>query len=740
MAKDYNQNEQGSGVTDYNYQYGAEESGGGRSIRDYLLMIRERFFLLLACIIIIFVGSIIYTMYSTEMFRSVASLRLLRQLDQKGPIEQVSNSAILNEVDMNTQVQLLESGELIRRVNSRLKGDELVKFMAPYQDVIRLTGKLTPAEVLQSNRRVVPARMSLMVQIHYTHPDKEMAAIVANYFADEYISYALERRSSANSRAVQDLQVQVEDLRNKMEAARSALTDFKRSHSNVVSMDQNNDIDSQQLILVTQILTEDKRRFDEAQTLLQQLDSALQSGRPLWELPFIAQEPRVQQLSSQLADYNIQIASLSRRYREKHPRMIEAINGRQQTEDELSGTVRSASQRLRSNYESARKNYENSLERVSQKKEEIVQLDRLRADYQSMLADLEVKTQTYLTFNRRYNEVLTAVGDDSINIELVDMAFPANQPYKPRPVLNAAMGLFGGIVIGLGMVFLVSFIDDRVKTAFDIETALGLPLIGLIPKIKGKSGRDRAMVVTDAKNDPRSVEAFRAVYSTLQLSEDSKNSKVLLVTSTIPGEGKTFISSNLALTFASHGEKTVLVDCDLRMPNVANSLGLDNDHGVLSYFTKGDSIDSITRKEFAPNLDIITTGGKTKKPTQLLSSKKFEDFIHELRMRYDRVIIDTPPLAPVTDALNILSNVDGVVYTIRFNTVRRRVAKTNLRRLVESEVPVFGAILNNINSNLAGYYYSHYYDQSYDSYYLDEDAEYVEDEEERNAEKTARTS
>ena len=213
----------------------------------------------------------------------------------------------------------------------------------------------------------------------------------------------------------------------------------------------------------------------------------------------------------------------------------------------------------------------------------------------------------------------------------------------------------------------------------------------------------------------------------MKLNDESKNAKIIVSTSTVPGEGKSFVSSNLALTFSNHGEKTLLLDGDLRLPNVAASLQLDNEIGVLDHIEKAADLDDVIMKEVYPNLDVMPSGGKSKNPTQVLASAKFEAMLADLRDRYDRIVIDSPPLAAVSDALNLLPYVDGVVYVIKFNTVKRKTAVANVRRLWEANTPVFGAILNNITTSLSSYYYSQYSDKAYQDYYIRQEEELEEE-------------
>jgi capsular exopolysaccharide synthesis family protein len=228
---------------------------------------------------------------------------------------------------------------------------------------------------------------------------------------------------------------------------------------------------------------------------------------------------------------------------------------------------------------------------------------------------------------------------------------------------------------------------------------------------------EKARIVVNNK-DRQVAEAFRTLHSSLRLKDESKNARAILVTSTIPGEGKTFVSTNLATTFAAHGERVVVIDCDLRKPNVHKSLGLENSKGTIDIVAGKATIDEVLIRSVHPNLDVIVAGGRAKNPTQILNSKGFEEMIAELRRRYDRVFIDTPPLAAVSDALIILPLVDGSLFTIFFNKVRRKAAQFSAKSLLEANVPNFGAILNGLNLAVSGYYYAQYYDKSYKDYYV----------------------
>jgi len=302
---------------------------------------------------------------------------------------------------------------------------------------------------------------------------------------------------------------------------------------------------------------------------------------------------------------------------------------------------------------------------------------------------------------------------------LVDAAVPAGEGnyISPRIFFNLGIAFAVGLGLGLVFAFFIAFIDDRVKSSFDIEGVVGLPLIGIIPQIKKMDQPDKAQIV--ANNADRQVsEAFLTLHSSLRLKDESKNAQCILVTSTIPGEGKSFTTTNTALTFAAHGERVLIIDCDLRKPNVHKSFRLENRKGVIDVCAGTASIDDVVIRNVHPNLDVITTGGRAKNPTQILNGKSFETMVSDLRKRYDRVFFDTPPLAAVSDALIILPLVDGSIFTIFFNKVRRKAAQFSAKKLGDSNVPVFGAVLNGLNLAVSGYYYAQYYDKSYKDYYV----------------------
>ena len=725
----------GYGGSNYGYGGGYGDGGGGagpqRSFKDYLLMFRERIWYLIVTLFIIFSGSILYTFNKTKVYTAVSQVQLFRDdasaLGAIGQGTEMEQNQILSAEDLNTQISVMESLSIIKGVEQRLQDELRLRFMAPYTDTLSLSGPLTPLEILAKNRRIVPRRMSLMVNFAFSHPDPIVAAEVSNLFAKEFIDYNLKLNIDGSMKAVEDLRIRADQQKDRVEELELKLAEY-REQNNAVSLQSDENIAAAQLARLNEIELTNKNIYDNFQTKWDQIETYRLEGRELWELPFIAEQPRVANLLQQVSGTRISISSLSKRYRDKHPAMIQLLQTLQEGELELELAVQNSVDKIYAGYSESKSNFDVASLRLAEKEKELIELGKTRIEFNSLLRDLEVQQSFFQALNQRMTTEKAQVNLKNPNARIVDEAFPprADQPSSPNVVLNLAAGFFGGIALGVGLIFAVAFLDDRVKSAFDIEGTIGLPMLGVIPRIKKLDTNTKAQAV--ASNVDRHVtETFRSIHSALKLSDQSKNAKIILTTSTVPGEGKSFVSSNLSLTFANHGEKTLLLDCDLRLPNVARSLQIENDLGLLDYVEKEVSLEEVIVKEVYPNLDVLSTGGKSKNPTQVLNSAQFEAMFAVLRDRYDRIVVDSPPLAAVSDALNLLPLVDGIIYVIKFNTVKRKTAVLNVRRLWESNTPVYGAILNNITSTLSSYYYSNYTDKAYQDYYINQEEDLDEE-------------
>ena len=674
-----------------------------RTIKNYLLMFRERIWYLIVAFFIILIGSILYTVTKTKVYTAVATVQLLR--DDPTPMQMAEEvytpNQILNSEDFNTQISILQSLKIIRKVEQRLKADELEQFMAPYSNA-KISGVvMTTAEVLSKNRKIVPQRLSLIIGISYTHPDPVMAAKIANLFAEEFRDHNLKLNIEGSIKAVELLRVRADQQRERVEELELQLAEY-REQNNAVSLDSEENIADDQLVHLNMIKLDAKNEHDQLTVKWNQIETYRKEGKNLWELPFIANELSVVSLLEQISQAKIQIATLSKQYREKHPVMIKQMQALKEAEAELQVAVRNSVNKLYSAYTEVEERLELATQRLAEKESELIQLSKTRVEYNSLFREIQVQQGFLQALTTRMTEENAQVNFKDTNVRIIDEALPPIRHSSPKTLVNVIAGGFGGLAFGTGLIFIISFFDDRIRSFHDVEERLGLSMLGALKKIKKLETSAKAQLV--ATNINRQItESFRSIYSSLKLNAQSESAQIILTTSTVPGEGKSFVSSNLAMTFASHGEKTLLLDCDLRLPNIARSLKLKNEFGVLDYLQRDVEMDKVIIKDLYPNLDVISSGGKSKNPTEVFNNSKFKIMLSDFRDRYDRIIIDSPPLAAVSDALNLLPSVDGVLYVIKFNTVSLKDVSDNVRNLLESQTPILGAILNDVPASVLNY-------------------------------------
>ncbi len=715
------------GQGDYGYGgysgYSAVGYGGEHSVqrgfRDYTLILRERIWYVVVVFLIVFSSTLVYTFSQTKIYQATASVQIFRRDPAvMKNVEEVVSNTVTNTEDLNTVVGVLKSGTIIQNVAQRITGDDLVQFMAPYEKDRRSDDPVTPLEVLAKNRIVVPERLSLIINIQYRHPDRLIAAKVANMFVDEFIAYNARVRIDESMKAVEELKIRADQQERKV---RDLATDLQgyREKNNMVSLDQRKDIVTEKLKALNLYVTQTDSKLKDSEIRWKQVQDRLAAGGDITELSFIASQPLITQLVQDVSNKKIIVAQLRDRYRDKHPIMMENMNSLAQAQRELKRAIDNAAATIEAEYQNSKSNAAQARDSLVQAEAESMKLDRADVEYQARSSELRINEGILQNLISRMRETTMVSTMESQNARSVDHATPSQDGdyVSPKIPLNLGIGFVGGIGLGLAFAFFVAFIDDRVKSSFDIESVVGLPLIGIIPQIKKMEQPDKAQIAIN-NADRQVAEAFLTLHSSLRLKDESKNAQCILVTSTIPGEGKSFTTTNLALTFAAHGERVAIVDCDLRKPNVHKSFRLENRKGVIDICAGAATIDDVVIRNVHPNLDIIPTGGRAKNPTQILNGKNFEAMIADLRKRYDRVFFDTPPLAAVSDALIVLPLVDGSIFTIFFNKVRRKAAQFSAKKLLETNVPVFGAVLNGLNLAVSGYYYAQYYDKSYKDYYV----------------------
>lgn len=280
-----------------------------------------------------------------------------------------------------------------------------------------------------------------------------------------------------------------------------------------------------------------------------------------------------------------------------------------------------------------------------------------------------------------------------------------------------------GILVFFGSALGLSFIDDRIKSSWDVESFIGVNLLGIIPDLSSLKDEQRYSLFLGSQDLPGS-EAFLSVYSSVKIGSKLDFPKSILVTSTIPGEGKTLVSTNLAGSFARHGRKTLLIDCDLRRPMLHRHFKLENTNGIISWFEKGAIVSDdpagdleLGIVQVSEDFHLLRSGGRSKTPTELLESPAFGALLDRLKKQYELIVIDSPPMGAVTDSLLIAEHSDEVIYVCRFNRAYRKHIRLYIKALRNGKNEILGVVLNGLSQRRIEYYSHYRYYRSYKKYY-----------------------
>ena len=379
-------------------------------------------------------------------------------------------------------------------------------------------------------------------------------------------------------------------------------------------------------------------------------------------LPSIVNDPIVRQLKSRKTTIEAELKSFSARYKEKHPAILKLKEDLKYVEDNI------------------------------------------EIETQKIVDNLKQELSGKLQFS---------------NIRVIQYAEIPQKPVGPLRMRGILTAGFLGLVMGCGLVYLLDYLDNTIRSEDDIEKYIKLPYLGHIPAIKDKSKDEyERRIVVSTSPESSLAEAFKNVRTGIVFSAPSEVLKAILVTSTIPSEGKTLVSVNLAATIALDGNKVLLVDSDMRRPTIHNTFKLENSTGLSNYLTGSVALDLVVNKTFIDNLSFVNAGPTPPNPSGLLSSFKMEQFLKDVKEKFDRIIIDGPPLVGVSDSIILSKLVNGTLLVIRFGTASRDVIARAKQCLLEVNSNILGTVLNDVDIEKEAYYskYYHYYSRYYAKY------------------------
>jgi capsular exopolysaccharide synthesis family protein len=428
-------------------------------------------------------------------------------------------------------------------------------------------------------------------------------------------------------------------------------------------------------------------------------------------------------LKSQLNRLQQEMNLLSERYLEQHPQIIAKSNEIGVTEADLTRAVTQAIAESRTRQAEARQAVKMAEAEFARTEKAQIELADTSIAYRSLKTEADSKDQNYRALLSRLNDTRTVKNIENVPVRPLDRAMMNPSPFSPdkAQITRTSVGI--GVLIFFAVAVGLSFIDDRVKSAWDVESFIGANLLGIIPDLAAMKDEEKYTLLADDKQAP-GAEAFLSVYSSIKIHSKLDFPKSILVTSTIPGEGKTLISCNVAASFARHGKKTLLVDGDLRRPMLHRHFKQQNHAGLIPWFEGGGAMEGDLATNPAlgiikinENLSLLCSGGRSKSPTALLENPLFGQLIERLKREYDLVMVDSPPLGAVTDSLLIAERMDEVVYVCRFNRAYRKHIRLYMRALRNGKNEVLGVVLNGLSPRRIEYYSNYRYYRSYKKYY-----------------------
>ncbi len=692
-----------------------------RSLRDYYIILRERFWVALPLALLVSISLGYYLAQETPMYSATATMQFERP-ERVVLNEQVVDPSIKSEIDLNTYILILNSVRLRSMIIQSFTPDEIRILQRPYLHDRHGGGTPPPVSALLGNVRPESVRNSFLILITVQNRDPEGAAIVANHFVEQFMRYLIENVGGRNEFAVDYLRSRAEELRQESETAETRLQEYKR-RNNLVSLSASVDIVSERLRAINGQLTTARLSRLDHETLLRQIEKMQAENGNLLEVGYISAYGSIATLKVQLADLTRQQSIYSERYLERHPKMVDLSNSIDVVTQQIQKNIVQAIADLRTQFTKARDSEQAYEQEYKTAEKDQLRLGDLSVEFKSLENQATVAKNNYIQILDRLNQTTTSKNLENIPVKPLDRATPAGRPYALNltSIIKTCTGL--GLTVLFGVAIGLSLLDDRIKSAWDVEGFIGAPLLGIIPDLAGVPESEKHALVSGSLTSP-GFESFLSVYSSVKIHSKLDFPKSILVTSTIPAEGKTMISCNLAASFARHGKRVLLLDCDMRRPILHRLFKLTNEAGLIAWFEAGARITddplsdpTLGITKTGENLYLLRSGGRSKSPTELLEKPVFGQFLASLKQHFDLILIDSPPMGAVTDALLIAESTDEVIFVCRFNRAFRKHIRLYIKNLREGKTEFLGIVLNGLSPRRIEYYSNYRYYRSYKKYY-----------------------
>ncbi len=679
------------------------------NLRHYWHIILERRWLVITAFISVFVLCLVYLYKAPRVYESATRIEIDHEPEATINLSQAMSFTSADQDYLQTQYKNLSSRSLMQAVYEKLH----------LKDDPRYNLKLDPVKALAGDVTIAPLRLSRLVDIRVEHTSPQRATDIANAIAKEFIQENMDRKTKKVLDLFSFLKEQADKTQKELEKAQRAQQAYRETNQ-FVSLDADRNTIFMALSEAQQAYAKARSEAETFETTVKELDKHLAGGKSLETFPPIAEDLTVQKAQVQVIGLENELAGLLKVYKLKHPTVLTALSKVDNAKEAVQSAARQVEATLRSQAQVARSVEATKLATYTEWQDKQQRWNAAKVDYDVLSRQTQTSQTLYDQVLGRMKEIDLVSQDKANNIWVTDPAVVPLRNVKPRVVLTLVLGLMSGLGIAIGLAFFVNYLDDSVKSQDDVETYLHLPFLGYVPNIKSNSVVERDL---QAHLHPQSnaAEAFRTVRAAIALTHKADRLHVVSVTSTIPSEGKSLVASNLAIVMAQTGLKILLVDADLRRPSIHKTFQLHSPVGLAAYLNgTNPDVEAVFQTTEVPNLDVVCCGAVPQSPSELIGSERMKQFLQEAGKRYDRVVLDSPPISAVSDPLILAAMSDGVVFVTKFNKIRREHARKTVQRLQDAGIHIFGTVLNDIDfEGRDSYYYSYYYYQNryYSSHY-----------------------
>lgn len=551
-----------------------------------------------------------------------------------------------------------------------------------------------------------------LITISFESESPELAALVANTVAETYIENHLEAKLLMTAKASSWLNERLSGLKAKLDKSAAQLLTYQNKEK-LIDIDGVKGIEAKELQTLNSKLSIARQQLEQSEHIYNIVRTNRDDINSLIALPEVLNHQLIQNVNEAVQNVRTKVSELQGIYGPKHPIMIAAKSELRSVNDNLNSQVRLLVSGISNEYRSAKANIENLMKAVKEKGQRFRALSTLDAKQKELKREVETNEQLYNAFFVRLKETKEVGEFQSANARITDPALPPLKPAKPKKKLIVGMTFVLCLGLGLVLAFLFEFLNDGIRSIDDVENKLKQRMLGLLPlqKLPRKSGLPLRHFF-DPKEHAFS-ESIRTLRTSLLLTNIEHDTKVISVTSSIPGEGKTTVSINLAFALGQL-EKVLLIDADMRRPSIAKTFGFPSyQTGLSNILASTHTFDECLIHDEQSNIDIICAGTLPPNPQELLASGSFSKLIESVKGKYDRIVIDTPPTQAVSDAILLSQQSDSLLYVVKADNTREKMIKAGLGRLIAGGIRIDGIVLNYVDLKQAAKYgdYTGYYDQ-----------------------------